>query len=206
MEELRLDVVAAIAIGGCLLCLLVTFMSGTLGYAASQHKQEAALMDATTDGDVEAVRSILAAGSVDVSEESVCDDEGATPLHVAALIGQVDLVAILIEAGARLDAKAHGQFGSEPLHVAAFAGRVRVVQQLLQARADADGRDDFDRRPLHVASSKGHTAVVQALLSAGALTSALADDGITARQLAQRNGHTDIVALLPPDTATAMAS
>ena len=165
-----------------------------LGYAARQHKQEAELMDAVTDGDETAVQELLDSGSIDVKEISTCDDEGSTPLHVAAFMGYTRIVSQLLEAGAPTNAK--GQLASEPLHVAAYAGRLQVVQQLIAAGANIEATDEEDRRPLHIAASRGHADIVEALCAAGASTVAVTEDGTSALQAAQRNGHTHVEAAL----------
>ena len=122
---------------------------------------------------------------------------GETPLLMAALAGAYpgtvapddrrDVVAVLLESGARVDvfaaaafgdeetvgsllaadgglAHAANPFGSTPLHFAAWAGRNGTAQALLDAGADVDAQDRHGRSPLFYAACWGrHRALVELL-------------------------------------------
>lgn len=79
------------------------------------------------------VRALLAAGA-DVND---ANDRGWTPLHQAAYSNRSDLAAALIQAGADLDAEAHGS-GGTPLVAALFWGH-REVSDLLSHHSLAPG-------------------------------------------------------------------
>lgn len=70
----------------------------------------------------------------------------ATPLHVAALRGHVDVVGVLLEAGARLEAQTN--WGETPLHVAAMKGHRDAVATLIAAGADVNAKDEGGHTPL----------------------------------------------------------
>ncbi|WP_175491417.1 serine hydrolase [Lutimaribacter saemankumensis] len=89
-----------------------------------------------------------------------------TPLHMAALLGDLSAVEKHIEAGTDLDQR--DDFGSTPLIIAAVFGKVEVVAALLAAGADPTIRDDQGSNPLHIAAFLGRVGVVEALLDAGA--------------------------------------
>lgn len=85
------------------------------------------LRQAVVNGDVEAVRSLLAQGA------DVDDTEGSAygaPLHVAAKKGRVDIVALLLDAGASIDFH-DDDIGATPLMLAVDAGQVDVVRYLI---------------------------------------------------------------------------
>ena len=75
-------------------------------------------MEAVYERDATEVRRHLAAG-VDVN---CFDDEQSRPLHVAVFCGHTEVIDILLDASADVEAK--GQLEGTPLHVAATIGRI----------------------------------------------------------------------------------
>jgi hypothetical protein len=67
-------------------------------------------MGAVKSGDTKLVRAMLA---VNASLGRAKDDEGATPLHYATLGGQREIVALLLENGADINAR-DDEFGATP--------------------------------------------------------------------------------------------
>jgi ankyrin repeat protein len=82
-------------------------------------------------GGVAPIKALLAAGS-DVNDGN---DRGWTPLHAAAYANQSGIASLLIEAGAALDAEAHGA-GGTPLIAALFWGHREVADLLGQYSAN----------------------------------------------------------------------
>ena len=74
------------------------------------------LLEAAASGNVETVKTLLAAG-VDVNGEEGSTPFGATPLHYAALDGRKEVVELLIAAGANVNAKVAKE-GGTPLDLA----------------------------------------------------------------------------------------
>ena len=68
-------------------------------------------------------------------------------------------------------------FGETALHAAAAHGDVFLVQELLDAGAHKDARQDMGHRPLHVAAFKGHLDVVRLLVDSKADTELEDEDG-----------------------------
>lgn len=99
---------------------------------------------ATATGNVEAVRSQLAAGG-DANQRH--PDSGATPLSIAGLFGHAEIAKLLLDAGADVDARNYND-GSTPLHAAAFLGRTDLVRLLLEHGADVDAMSDNGGTPL----------------------------------------------------------
>ena len=92
--------------------------------------------DAATEGNIEAVRQHLAAGT-DVNAKL----GGRTSLHLAAYEGQKEIAELLIANGADVNAK--DKRGTTPLHEVAGRGHNKDVAELLIAKgADVNAKDD----------------------------------------------------------------
>lgn len=89
---------------------------------------ESPLMMAALKGHAELARRLIARGA-DVNKT------GWAPLHYAATGGHQDLITMLLDAHAYIDAESPN--GTTPLMMAAQYGTVGAVRQLLEAGADA---------------------------------------------------------------------
>jgi ankyrin repeat protein len=87
-----------------------------------------ALMIAAYKGNVDAVKALIA-------KEVQVNQPGWTALHYAAAIGNDDIVRMLLEASAYIDAESPN--GTTPLMMAADNGRVTTIKLLLDEGADA---------------------------------------------------------------------
>ena len=111
-----------------------------IGEMLAPHLDELAVDDiwmAAASGNVDAVRTNIERG-VEVNQRN---DDGAALLTVAAIFGHDGVAALLIEAGAEVNAK-NPQNGSTALHAAAFLGHAAVVRTLLAAGADPSLAND----------------------------------------------------------------
>ena len=96
-----------------------------------------------------------------------------TPLYAAVQSGEVEVVRVLVKAGADVNqATKVGPRMTTPLLLAAAEGDVAVVRALVEAGADvnhpAGGSSMCGETPLFVAALLSHVRVVRALLKAGA--------------------------------------
>jgi ankyrin repeat protein len=114
-------------------------------------------------GDRESVRSLLQQGA----DVNAAQGDGMTALHWAASHGDVDLVRMLVYAGARLEAATrNGNY--TPLHFAARAGSPAVVKSLLDAGANAKAITTAgSASALHFAAAQGSKDVIALLLDKG---------------------------------------
>ena len=88
-------------------------------------------------------------------------------LHRAASAGEVDVIPVLVRAGA--DVNATNKDGATPLHRAASAGEVDVIPVLVQAGADVNARGgNGGFTPLHLAAHNGNLEAISVLIQAGA--------------------------------------
>src|SRR5689334_17597397 len=83
-----------------------------------------------------------------MSNHNVRDRQGRTPLHTAALRGDLAEVEQLIAADAEPSAADNNGF--TPLHLAAQEGHTGAVQALLDAGAEVDRRNRFGNTALFV--------------------------------------------------------
>ncbi|HVB37563.1 MAG TPA: ankyrin repeat domain-containing protein, partial [Vicinamibacterales bacterium] len=119
--------------------------------------------DAAMHHDAAAVKALLLQGG----DVNAAQGDGMTALHWAARDGNVELVQMLVYAGANLEATTR-LGGYTPLHLAARDGRAEVVDALLNAGARAKATTSSGTTPLMLAAAAGNTAAVTALLHHGA--------------------------------------
>jgi ankyrin repeat protein len=109
-------------------------------------------------------RILLQAGA----DPGAANRVGATPLLLAAINGDAELLALLLDHGATVDASLTGT-GDTALMLAARTGVPAAVALLLQRGAEVDARETWGgATALMWAVAEGHAAVVQLLLQAGA--------------------------------------
>jgi glutaminase len=93
-----------------------------------------ALTWAASQGDLDEVRALIAAGV----GPGTADYDGRTPLHLAAAEGQLEVVRYLLAAGA--DPKPVDRWGGTPLSDAEAGGHAEVAELIRQAAQPDDGR------------------------------------------------------------------
>ena len=81
------------------------------------------------------------------------------PLHSACAVSNYDLVEILIENGANVNAKQMDGF--TPLHAAALQGQTKIARLLIEAGADITAKTDNGQSPLSMASEKDFKEVAE---------------------------------------------
>ncbi|XP_014673121.1 PREDICTED: transient receptor potential cation channel subfamily A member 1 homolog [Priapulus caudatus] len=130
---------------------------------------------------------------------------GSTPLHFAAMRGNLEAAVDLIQF-AHIDIEAVDKQESTALHLACVYDHVIVVEALLSAGAKLRALTFDKRTPLHLAAVEGHTLIMQMLLEAGhntegwAIVSQMVTDqdseDSTALHLAIDGGSYDICEIL----------
>jgi ankyrin repeat protein len=132
---------------------------------------------------------------------------GATALTGAASRGHYDVVKILIDAGADVNAKPSkkAERGETALIKAVLGGYSDVVKLLLEnsAEVNATETNGNGETALMKASFYGNIEMMKILLAAGADTNIKNNDGDTALEMAQSvKGREDVVKLLKTHGAT----
>ena len=159
-----------------------------------------ALYDAVENREIDVVADLLRSGvdvNVSVEIESATHIWGnivETPLHVAANNGDLEIVELLIKAGANVNVL-DGE-NNTPLYWASYHGHVDVVRLLCNQKADTSIAQKFGWTPLIGASGEGHSDVVNILIEVNANLNACNDNGNTSLMVASRKGYLDVVEIL----------
>jgi ankyrin repeat protein len=136
------------------------------GRGAAADGYDARLVNAIKAGDHEAVRTFAR----DRALVSAREADGATALHWAARVDALDIVQLLLRAGANADAA--NRYGVTPLALAAINGSAPVLEALLAAGADANASLPEGQTVLMTAARTGSAAAIDVLLRHGAAVNA----------------------------------
>nr|XP_053650048.1 uncharacterized protein LOC128700721 [Cherax quadricarinatus] len=90
-------------------------------------------------------------------------------LHHASARGHLNIVSILLERGANVNAEDSNR--TTPLHTAAFHGHLRIAELLIDAGANLNASDQRGNTPLHSAIEGCHPGVINLMLDRGCDTS-----------------------------------
>ena len=134
------------------------------------------------------------------------DEDGCTPLHIAAREGYSSTVSRLLALGCSVQIVDYRQ--STPLHEAAASGSLECTCLILDKDPEVDATNQQGQTPLIVASAAGHAAVVEKLLERGFSPSCTDRTGRSSLYLACKSGNEAVVNLLleggaNPNTANA---
>ncbi|KAK5664122.1 hypothetical protein OQA88_337 [Cercophora sp. LCS_1] len=145
------------------------------------------LSAAVSHGDVEFLRLLMTVGLK-------IDDNASrrTAFQNAVECAKLDMMQILLEAGANINAPAYRSLGATALQIAATKGHLGIAKQLLDLGADPNARraSYYGRTALEGAAEHGRIDMIELLLQHGAKTT-----GNGRRQyvrsvfLASREGH-----------------
>ncbi|KAF2818579.1 ankyrin, partial [Ophiobolus disseminans] len=120
--------------------------------------------------------------------------ETPSPLYYAALISLEEVVRLLLEKNADVNAQG-GKYGNA-LQAASDGGHEQVVKLLLEKNADVNAQGGFCGNALQATSVGGHEQVVKLLLDEGADINAQGGCYGNALQAASVGGHEQVVKLL----------
>jgi ankyrin repeat protein len=124
------------------------------------------MIRAAKQGNVDRVQELLAA---DAALLHARDADGSTPLHCAVWKGHVEVVRLLLDAGADVNAQnSNTHYGGTPLHTAAHGNRRAVAELLITHGADLHATSCNDRTPLEETTLHNASAVANLLKKHGA--------------------------------------
>lgn len=121
------------------------------------------VMTAARRGDLQSLESLLGKRAGVRGR----DQYGLTALHLAAIKGHSDAVALLAGSGC-MDIECEDVEGHRPLHLAVEGGHAEAVELLLDMGADVNARTRRGATPLQMAEAMGHEAIAQLLCGRGA--------------------------------------
>jgi len=150
------------------------------------------LFTAVLAGDVAKTAALLKSGA----DCNASNEEGVTPLMLAAGAGQEEMVEMLIKAGAKVDSA--DVRGWTALFKALFnyeqnRGFPEIVSTLIEAGANIEHQVAYGTRPLMIAAGYGEARVVEVLLAAGVDTAAMNEGGRSARTIAETKDYVEVV-------------
>ncbi|XP_077965438.1 uncharacterized protein LOC120824861 isoform X8 [Gasterosteus aculeatus] len=125
---------------------------------------------------------------------NIQDADGLAPLHHAALSGNKELIALLLEAQAAVDIKDNK--GMRPLHYAAWQGKTEPMKMLLKSGSSVNGQSDEGQIPLHLSAQHGHYDGSEMLLQHQSNPCISDSAGKTPLDLACEFGRVGVVQLL----------
>ena len=167
------------------------FLGIMLPVLAGQAASDTALVTAAKDGDLQAVRALIAKRA-NVNEHA---RDGSTAILWATYHSNVEMAKALIAAGAAVNTPNH--YGITPLLQASRVGDAPLIALLLKGGADVAVKHPDGETPLMAASRTGSVEAVKLLLGAGANVNAVdAFQQQTALMWAATEGHVDAVNLL----------
>ena len=95
---------------------------------------------------------------------NIKNSDGETPLSIASKLGNLTVVNLLLENGAKINVK-DSEYGETALHKAVWNGNVEIVETLLANGANGNIKDNQEGwTPLHVAVYTNNLKVVKTLL------------------------------------------
>ena len=129
------------------------------------------------------------------------NENGLTPLGLAAHYGRLDMVRTLLEKGADANAVSHSQILNIPSNTAlhaAIAGKKNpeIIRMLIDAMDSVDVADSNGYTPLHMAAFDDSASIAQLLIEAGADTYALSFKDESAMDIAEKRNSQKIIKLL----------
>jgi ankyrin repeat protein len=131
-----------------------------------------------------------------------------TPLHLAVLMKQIEIVKLLLDNGANPEMFDHN--GDTALHLACRSGNVTMVNEILKRREsqvpqNLDVRNYEGHTCLHLAVLGGHKKIADILLNSGAdVNVGDGKSGATALHLSVKGNKLDTLSLLLEQTDIAI--
>jgi ankyrin repeat protein len=161
-----------------------------------QLSMEEQLVQAIQNGNKDTVGKLIEQG-VDLNKSVT--EYGESPLLVAIVASDNDMVSFLIDKGARTIPPPPNEHWSDACITTALAlNKMDIAENLITHGIGIDARNRFGSTLLIMASCKGYTKIVKLLLESGRIdiNQQCSHSGVTALQRAKANEHEEIIKLL----------
>ncbi|CAA9991427.1 Protein kinase domain-containing protein [Caenorhabditis elegans] len=142
-------------------------------------------------GDVAILKALIATKLVDLDQSG---RHLLPALHLAAMIGDSEMLTILLNSGANIHVTDFVHFTA--LHCATYFGQENAVRTLISASANLNLGGAVNDRPIHLAAAKGLTSITKLLLEAKADPLLADDEGNQALHYAAKSGSLVILNML----------
>lgn len=184
--------------GGASAILLALYLGKRdLAEALARRKQALAVTEGAALGRSDSLLAALAASSGAADARS---GDGFPALGLAVFFGHLECAALLLGAGADVDAAADNPMRVAPIHSACArsdeAQACAMAQLLLAFGANPNARQQAGWTPLHAAAHRDQARLIRLLREAGADASLCNDAGVDSVALAASEGrHAALAAL-----------
>ena len=135
------------------------------------------------------------AAQMALQSRKITEEQYSSKLITAARENDTELLRLLIEAGADVNAMEE-EHGDTPLTLAAFGGHCECVSLLINSGANVNKKNKWDDTPLHRAVCGGHDACAELLIAAGAKVNKKNKCGQSPLLLAAEKGYNECMKLL----------
>jgi ankyrin repeat protein len=155
------------------------------------------IFEAAATGRVERVRNLLKSNP-DLAK--AYSPDGWTALHLN--FGYLEIVKVLLDSGADINAVSKNGFSATPLQGAAAFKKIDLAQLLIARGADVNCRGEEGGSPLHEVAGNGELEFAKLLLDHGANVNAKDDHGKTPLSIALEYKQTEMAKFLREHKAT----
>ncbi|OUC43395.1 KH domain protein, partial [Trichinella nativa] len=157
--------------------------------AVIERTKDTALTLACQNGRKQAVRVLLS----HKANKEHRNGNDYTPLCVAASGGHTEVMQLLLQNGAEINARSGSKLGISPLMLAAMNGNADAVKFLIERGADITSHIETNRNTaLTLACFQGKADVVRLLLQSGAVVEHRAKSGLTPLMEAATGGYVEV--------------
>ncbi|XP_064163266.1 ankycorbin isoform X1 [Anguilla rostrata] len=150
-------------------------------------KNDERLLAAVEHGEADKVSALLAKKGASATK---LDGDGKSALHVAAMRGQTECLALILAHG--VDASLTDGSGFSALHLAAKNNHQECAKRLIQGKCVIDMLDSSGKTALHHAAASGSVLIAQLLCEHKSPVNLKDAEGFTPLLLSARHAHADV--------------